>query len=193
MTTLTQQPGRRRPWLIRILTAVIAVLLLGIGFLVAMLLPGLHPGGSGFSLTVGKPTIVSEQQLREYGSENGTVYWAGVRADSEFELTRSSSGATFIRYLPDGVKAGSKDKYLTVATYPEDNGYGRLRESVTAKTLTASETKSGALVVINPQTVNSTYFSFPKANFQVEVFSPEEGQSKSMVLDGDIDILGVEK
>jgi hypothetical protein len=168
---------------------VIALLLVALGVALAILIPGLHPDKT-FSLTVGKPTIVTEQQLRQYGADNGTVYWAGAEADQEYELTRSSAGATFIRYLPKGVKAGSEQKYLTVATYPEENGYSLLQESVNSKTLTAQKTKSGALVVINPQTVQSTYFSFPKANFQVEVFSPTSDQSKDLVLQGKIDILG---
>jgi hypothetical protein len=189
MSTHTKPPRRRNAWLIGVLAGIIGLLLVALGFALAIVIPGVHHD-KAFSLTVGKPVIVSEQQLRTYGAENGTVYWAGPEADREYELTRSSAGATFVRYLPTGVKAGSTHKYLTVATYPEENGYALLQESVNAKTISAQKTKSGALVVINPQTERSTYFSFPKANFQVEVFSPTDHESKSLVLDGKIDILG---
>lgn len=192
MSTSTEPARRRNPWLVRILIALVAILLVALGFALATRTSGADPA-SGFSPPVGKPVIVSEQQLRQYGSENETVYWAGPIANREYELTRSASGASFIRYLPEGVKAGSEKKYLTVATYPEQNGYQLLQESVNAETLTAERTRSGALVVINPQTIDSTYFSFSHANFQVEVFSPTNGQSKELVLNGKVEILGAKQ
>ncbi len=180
---------RRHPWLVRMMLAVVALLLVAIGVAVGLFAQGVHPA-EGTSFPVGKPVIVWEQQLKSYGSENQTVYWAGPQAHRQYELTRSTTGASFIRYLPEGVKAGSEHEYLTVATYPQAHGYELLTESVNAHTTTSQKTESGALVVADSKAPQSTYFSFPDANFQVEVFSPTQGQSLRQVLDGEIVILG---
>lgn len=182
-------PGRRRPWLVGTLAGTIALLLIGLGFTLTLLIPGARAADS-FSVPVGKPIIVTEQELRDYGRDNGTVYWAGARPDTQYELTRSSAGASFVRYLPDGVEVGSESKYLTVATYPQERGYELLQESANSSSMSSQKTTSGALVVINAQAPGSTYFSFANANFQVEVFSPTKDESKDLVLDGNIKILG---
>jgi hypothetical protein len=189
MSGHSENRARRNPWFVRALVVVIALLLLALGLVIGFLVPGLHPAAS-FSVPVGKPIIVSEQQLRQYGANNPTVYWDGPMANRQYELTRSSAGASFIRYLPEGVKAGSENKYLTVATYPQEQGYKLLDESSNSSSMSSQKTKTGALVVINSNAPASTYFSFPGANFQVEVFSPTKDQSKQQVLEGKITILG---
>lgn len=179
----------RRAWLLGVLIAVIVVLATALGLSLTGLVPALRPADAA-AIPVGQPVIVSEQQLRAYGDANGTVYWAGALADRRLELTRTGMGATFIRYLPEGVKVGSKDKYLTVATYPQAQGYQLLQATANTPGISSQKTKSGALVVVNPKSPSSTYFSFANANFQVEVFSPTKGQSTQLVLDGKIGILG---
>jgi hypothetical protein len=189
MSDHARESGRRNPWFVRVLVVIIALLLVALGIMLSPVLAGLHPA-SNAAIPIDKPVIVSEQQLRQYGADNATVYWAGPMENRQYELTRSNSGATFIRYLPDGVKAGSENKYLTVATYPQAQGYKLLSETTNSSAVASEKTTSGALVVVDSKAPGSTYFSFPGANFEVEVFSPIKEQSKQQVLSGKIAILG---
>src|SRR5205809_2388971 len=73
-------------------------------------------------------TAVSPTQLRTLaGSVAHPVFWVGPKSGMTYELTRTSNGSIFVRYLPSGVKIGSKDPYLTVATYPFPGAFPALQ------------------------------------------------------------------
>lgn len=138
----------------------------------------------------GRPAFVTEQELRDFGDTHGPVYWAGPKDGVNYELTQADSGAVFVRYVPENQKVGSATEDLTVATYPQTDGYGMLEQSAEAENMGSQTTQTGALVVVNSDTPLSTYFSFPDAAFQVEVFSPNDGESQELVLAGSIELLG---
>lgn len=53
-----------------------------------------------------------------------SVYWIGPAAKpTTYELTESSNGQTFVRYLPQGVAVGTKQAYLSIGTYPMQNAF----------------------------------------------------------------------
>jgi hypothetical protein len=63
------------------------------------------------------------------GSLGQPVYWAGPEAGRRYELTRTSAGKVFVRYLPSGVKVGSRQAtFLIVATYPFRKPYAALEQ-----------------------------------------------------------------
>ena len=66
------------------------------------------------------PVGLSAQGLRTLTSSiPEPVYWAGPKPGYLYELTRTSAGKIFIRYLPSGTPVGTKKAtYLIVATYP---------------------------------------------------------------------------
>lgn len=191
-THQTDTKPRSRPrWYWIALLALLAALALGA---LVMLLLGLtsdpQRSTSALNLQVGEPILVSEQQLRHYGEENGPIYWNGPQTDTQYELTKSTSGAIFIRYLPKGKPVGTTDPFLTVATYPEAQGYDHLKDAAASGERVSSQTTTNdALVLVREHSPLSTHFSFPGQQFQVEVFSPREGESKSDVLSGTVTIL----
>lgn len=150
-------------------------------------------GGSGApSVKTGVPTIVSESQLRAFGKAQAfPVYWAGPQKDRRYELTRTSGGRVYIRYLTPGADAGSASpRFLTVGTYPGSNAYGALQTVGRRDGAIRVKTQSGALVVLPAPNSRSVYFAFPQQNFQVEVYDPQAGRARSLVLDGQITRLG---
>lgn len=177
--------SRRRRWA---LVALAVLLLAGIAAFGYVLW---QRGGSGNSvagvpgLRPGVPRIVSLSQLKSFAAEEGPIYWAGPRAGSEYEVTVTTDGSTFVRYLPHGVAAGSRRDFLTVGTYSAIDGYNAL---VTAKMRDADVNvgRSGAVIATFHSAPDSTYFSFPRASFEVEVFSPVAGQSRRMTESGQI-------
>ncbi len=140
------------------------------------------------AVKTGVPTVLSEEQLRAFGKAQAfPVYWAGPQADRRYEVTRTSGGRVYIRYLTPNAEVGTdKPLFLTVGTYPGSNAYGALQEVGRRDGATPVKTQSGALVVVPSATARNAYFAFPQSNFQVEVFAPQKGRAKALVLDGQI-------
>jgi hypothetical protein len=140
------------------------------------------------SVKTGVPTVLSEDELRAFGKAQAfPVYWAGPQADRRYEVTRTSGGRVYIRYLTPNAEVGTdRPLFLTVGTYPGSNAYGALQEVSRRSGAVGIKTQSGALVVVPSATARNAYFAFPQSNFQVEVYDPKKGRAKSLVLDGQI-------
>lgn len=143
------------------------------------------------AVPVGAPTVLSESQLRAYGAAQPTpVYWAGPLPNRRYEVTRTSNGRYFVRYLTPRASVGDPAaRFLTVGTYPGTNAYGALRTIAKRPGQEAVRTKSGALVVYDKKKPTSVYFSFPKQNFQVEVFDPRASRAQRFVFSGKVERL----
>jgi len=185
-------PSRPRwiPWAVAAGIVLVGVLIF------ALTSGGDDSGGSGSAaapaVKTGVPTVLSETQLRAFGRAQAVpVYWAGPQANRRYELTRTANGRIYIRYLTPNAKTGSsKALFLTVGTYPGSNAYGALQTVARRPGAFKVRTQSGALVVWATANPRSVYFSFPAANFQVEVYAPQAGRAKSLVLDGRVERLG---
>ena len=139
-------------------------------------------------LRVGEPTIVSEKDLRAFGRDQAVpVYWAGPRGQSAYELTRTDDGRVFIRYLPKGAAPGDpRPRFLTVASYAQPNAYRFLRAQSRRDGWSGQRTGSGALVAFADRRPTSVYFAFADADLQVEVYDPDSGVARTLVLEGEI-------
>ena len=57
------------------------------------------------------------------GLGRASVFWLGPKSGYTLELTRTTNGKIYVRYLPSGVAVGADKPYLTVATYPFPGGF----------------------------------------------------------------------
>jgi hypothetical protein len=183
-----------RPWVIAAAVLIVVVLAL-VGWSVYR---SANSGGDAAAsvttttpavqLQSGVPTALSGAQLKDLAASTRTpIYWAGAKAKTTYEVTRTADGSIYVRYLPAGTKVGSKSAdYLTVATYLQSGAYTYLQNARGQKGVTTTTTQSGALVAQYVKYPHSAYFSFPNANYQVEVYSPVSSQSLPLVLDGSI-------
>jgi hypothetical protein len=146
-------------------------------------------GSADDSIEVGVPTIVSSSELEKVVGSHDPVYWAGERPDTKLELTMTRKGAVFIRYLPEDAEAGDDQTYLTVGTYSDIDGYDAL-SAAAPEVARVQHAQNGAVIAVFKKQPKSTYFSFEDANFQVEVFSPEKGESQELTDDGSITLVG---
>jgi hypothetical protein len=98
------------------------------------------------------------------------IYWAGPARGHLYELTRTSTGYVYIRYLPHGVKAGAPGKkYLVIGTYPYQGAYTALRASTGKKHPVAH---SQGIAVIDPKHATNVRVAYPGVNYEIEVYDP---------------------
>src|SRR5437764_3495628 len=114
----------RRP---AVLIATFVALAIVIGLILWLLLRG---GGTTSAKPVSHApaSAASIERLDAFASSVGhPIYWAGSQPSFTYELSRTKDGRVYIRYLPPGVKLGTRSsKYLTVGTYPQKNAFSTL-------------------------------------------------------------------
>jgi hypothetical protein len=143
--------------------------------------------GDDSSSSTDEPEVVSVSQLSEFAAEQGTpVYWLGVRQGASYELTDTSSGRIYVRYLTGGAEAGDKRaKFITVATYPEESGVAALhkaaREGHGAK---LAKTDDGAVLLVDPNSPDNAHLAYPGGDPQIEVYSPVPGEALRLAARG---------
>jgi hypothetical protein len=133
-------------------------------------------GGDDFKLTTGEPQIASVSDLESWVEDTGrTIYWVGERAGTAYELTETSSGRVYVRYLPEGAEAGDPAPgYVTVGTYPVNDAAGALRDAAKAKQGgELAMSKNGAVVLLEKHRAENVHMAFPNSNEQIEIYSPE--------------------
>lgn len=132
-----------------------------------------------------RPVAISEDALRTLAEEVGPLYWAGPQAGAIYELTRAAGGQTYIRYLRSESELGDvRPRFLSVATYPQRGAYAALRAAARRKGSVSRRTPTGALVIYDRARPTNVYFASPEIPVQVEVYDPEPGRARSLVLDG---------
>jgi hypothetical protein len=142
--------------------------------------------GGDNSGTKASVAAVSAQDLAGLpATVNHPVYWAGPKSGFTYELTQTTNGRIFIRYLPAGVSVGtSQPKYLTIGTYPVKDALGAVRaiaKRVKALPVTLS---GGGVAVQDTQHPTSVYLAYPGSDYQVEVFDPSPARAERLVLSG---------
>jgi len=104
------------------------------------------------------------------------IYWLGPRGSSTYELTRTSDGRIFIRYLPAGVEVGvDAADYMTVASYPQPDAYRALARTARAVGATVVAIPGGGRAYQDPSRATSAYAAFPGSDVQIELFDPAGG------------------
>jgi hypothetical protein len=138
------------------------------------------PGRAGTPGSSGAARVSPSQLTALAASLEHAVYWAGPEPEVAYELTRTSGGSVYVRYLPRGVRIGTKKPYLTIGTYPVANAF-----SVTG----ALSRKPGAVRIAIENGVafyddarpTNVYFAYRGADLQVEVYDPSAARAQDLV------------
>jgi hypothetical protein len=172
--------GRSPEW-VRI--AVVAGAAIVVAFLVWLLAIHNNDDNSGSSDTASSgttgPVIVTPSDLSALPGQVGhPIYWAGARTGSQIELTQTSDGKIYVRYLEGGAKAGdSRPDFLTVGTYPF-KGAQKALQDLAAKPGEKSENVSGGgILVYGAQSPTSVYVAYPNQDLEIEVYDPNPQQA----------------
>jgi hypothetical protein len=112
------------------------------------------------------------------------IYWAGPKPGYLYELTRTSTGKIFVRYLPPGTQVGSKKAtYLIVATYPFRGALKALTDLTTQHQL---KIPGGGVAIVDASHPQSVHLAFPGSNNQIEVYDPSPKRSLAIVKSGSV-------
>jgi hypothetical protein len=178
---IAHEPGVRR---IRV-GAVVAVAL-AVAFAAWLIVRG--GGDEGSSVRAPVASAATVEQLRALPVQTGhRIYWAGSPAGFRHELTQTTDGNVYIRYLPSSTAVGTeRPDYLTVGTYPRRKAFAELRGLARRSGSVSFEVPRGGLAVFSRDRPNSIYVAFPKQDLQVEVYDPSARTARRLALSGRI-------
>jgi hypothetical protein len=167
------------------LGAVLAIALLA--FLVGWLVMN-QRGDDAVTAPSGSASAASESELRSFAeSAAHPVYWAGPKEGFTYELTRTTDGRVYVRYLPEGTKVGDpRARFLTIGTYPRPGAFAELRKASRAKGAVSLKLSRGGLAVFSDARPTSVYFGYPDARYQVEVYHPSSDEARRLALAGQV-------
>jgi hypothetical protein len=133
-------------------------------------------------------TGASIQELRALARSVGhPVYWAGRQPRYRFELSRTSNGGIYIRYLPPGAELGSPNPdYLTVGTYPQPDALATLRATASKQGARMIRLAGAGVAFQHKTHPTSVYLAYPGSDVQIEVYDPIPGRARLLVLSGRI-------
>jgi hypothetical protein len=146
---------------------------------------------SGTTTSIG-PVAASQDRIRELATDAGhPVYWAGAKEDSTYELTRTSNGRIFVRYLPGNVPVGTREAaYTIVGTYPVSNAYQVLHQLAKKQGETSFSAPHGGFAVYQASHPTNVYVAYPGSNLQIEVFDPNPEHARALITSGDVKPVG---
>ena len=146
-------------------------------------------GGSTTSASA-NASAVSVDQIRTLAATVGhPVFWVGPKPGYTYELTQTSNGSIYIRYLPPGAKVGAKTAYLTVATYPFVGAFAAIKKVTNQKDVTTLKLAHGGLAEAsgNAQSVHAAY---PGVDYQVEIYDPTPGTATGLAATNQLTAFG---
>ena len=109
------------------------------------------------------------------------VYWAGQESGSTYELTQTSDGRIYVRYLPAGVEVGdARPDFLTVGTYPQSDALATLKATAERDGTETIDLDGGGLAVIDKKPT-SAYLAYPDQELLVEVYDPDADRVRELV------------
>jgi hypothetical protein len=133
-----------------------------------------------------EPHAVSIEGLQEEaGSRRVPVFWAGPQAGTTYEFTETSDGSVYVRYLPEDAEVGDPSPdFLTVATYPLENGYARVLAAAEEEGAKTEELPNGGLALVDADRPSSVYLAYEGERYQVEVYDPSPDRTLELVTSG---------
>ena len=139
-----------------------------------------------------RPVAATPAALRALADEvRHPVYWVGPRQNRTYELTRTSNGRIFIRYLPPDAEIGNRSaRYTIVGTYPVESAHDVLQRLSTQPGETSTPAPGGGLAVYSTSSPSNVYVAYPGSDVQIEVFDPSAKRALRLVTSGRVTPVG---
>jgi hypothetical protein len=177
----------------------VVALALAAGFVVWLIVRGDDDDSSGGPTTTQTTTVAeigpaekTQAELRSLSSEAGhPIYWVGPQSGRRYELTRTSDGRIFVRYLTPGAEIGDpRAKYTIVGTYPVPGALEVLKKLSKQKGEKSVSAPGGGLAVYSIDAPTNVYVAYPGSDVQIEVFDPSAKRALHLVTSGRVAPVG---
>jgi hypothetical protein len=184
-TAATVPRKRRRPRRAMVVALLVVALVAAGGAFAAVTLtrdeaPALPAAGKPALLTAGVLARVSATVGHE-------VYGIAAPAGTRPEVTRSSSGEVWVRYLSGDAKLGDpRANYLTVGTYPRAGALAAAKAAAEGEQSRSAELPDGGIMLWSLDRPESVYAASPGSDLLVEVYSPDPARARALVGGGAI-------
>jgi hypothetical protein len=134
------------------------------------------------------PVAATPDRLRGLSVEAGRpIYWLGPREGRTYELTRTPQDRIFVRYLPEGVAAGTREaKYTLVGTYPVDNAYDVLKKLAKAGGESSFTAPKNGFAVYSTEHPTNIYLAYPGSDVQIEVYASSAEHARELITSGQV-------
>ena len=138
------------------------------------------------------PRAVTPAALQALSDDVGhSVYWVGPRPNRTYELTRTSSGRIFVRYLPPSASIGNRSaRFTIVGTYPSPDALGVLKNLSEQPGVRSASVPGGGLAVYSTSSPRSVYVAYPDSDVQIEVFDPSAARALRLATSGRVAPVG---
>ena len=132
------------------------------------------------------PVAATVESLKELSAEVGhPIYWIGARPRYTYELTHTSEGQIYVRYLPPKVPVGAtRTDLLTIGTYPQPNALATLRLAGWRARARAIPIGDGGFAVVDRRRPTNVYLAYPRSDLQIEVYHPSPRRAQMLALSG---------
>ncbi len=190
------RPPSRRPRVSRPVVIAAFVALIAIAVVVLVLVTSGDDANTTSSPTTSTPATATRAEpvkanadaLRKVAAAIGhPVYWAPGEATSTYELTQTTDGRLFIRYLPEDVQIGDpRPNFLTIGTYPQENPLASVQQGGKRKGAVTKDLAGGGLSVSQSDRPTSVFFAYPESKVLVEVYDPTANRAATLVASGAI-------
>ena len=169
------------------IVAVAALVAIGVWLVVRHNDNGSSSGAIATGPAIG-PVAATQDRLRQLADQEGhDVYWIGPEGNTTYELTRTSAGRIYVRYLPNGVPVGvDKPDYTIVGTYPVPNATSVLQGLAAKSGENKLSVPNGGIAVYSSAQPTNVYVAYPGSNLQIEVFDPSAERAQRLVTSGQV-------
>lgn len=182
---MIEAPTPRSPEVPPLRVAIVVAVAVAVAVLVWVLAGSGGKSGSG---QPAKPSAASPAQLQQLAAKlKHPIYWAGPKRGYTYELTQTTDGNVYVRYLPPGVKVGdSRADFLTVGTYPQTDPMRSLNGALKRTSTQRFQVPQGGTAVQDGAHPTSVYLAYPNSSLLLEVFEPSPAAVRAMVRSGAI-------
>src|SRR2546423_2931997 len=177
------------PWARRQEIRVGAVIAVALAIGVVVWLVAIRGGSSKAKVTSIAPTAATPERIRAVAKDAGhPIYWAGPAANATYELTETSSGRVYVRYLPQGIPVGTQSAtYTIVGTYPVPDAYKVLNGLARKGGESSFPAPRGGFAVYAKTSPTNIYLAYPDLkDVQIEVYDPSPKRARSLINSGRI-------
>ena len=134
----------------------------------------------------GRPALLTAGVLSRVAAAAGhAVYGVAAPAGTRPEITRSSSGEVWVRYLGGGAKLGDpRADHLTIGTYPRSGALAAAKAAAEGEQTRSAELPDGGIMLWSLDRPESVYAASPGSDLLVEVYSPDPARARALVSGG---------